>query len=238
MSEEVRGLNEALVQARQISLASAFREQMTKDQSFKTPNTYRTNFYKDVTALASKVSSLAFPVFVRMTVYFEVLDSESPDQYIFKDMKKLEEAAKRLCQFVDPKGLLDRAKGPRRPLIVFAFDEAHNLIDIPSKFGLVCNLFYELNLVLQQIHKHPIFSLFVSTAGRVSLLPASPPYLSDLSNRVRDPYHYSFDPISEVSFDGVAYPALENHATLGRVVEIDWIAHLGRPLCVCSSYPF
>lgn len=237
MSEEVRGLNEALVQARQISLASAFREQMTQDQSFKTPNTYRTNFYKDVTALASKVGSLAFLVFMRMTVYFEVLDSESPDRYIFRDMKKLEEAAERLCRFVDPQGLMDRAKGPRRPLIVFAFDEAHILIDGPSNFGLVCNLFDELNLILQQIHNHPIFSLFVSTAGRV-LLPASPPYLSDLSNRVRDPYHYSFDPISEVNFDDVAYPALENHATLDRVVEIDWIAHLGRPLYVCSSYPF
>jgi hypothetical protein len=106
MSEEVRGLNESSVKARQMSLASAFRMQMTEGQSFKIPNTYRTNFFRDITALANKVSFIAFPIFVtrRMTVYFKIL--KSPDLYAFKDEKRLEEAAEGLCRFVDPKGLL------------------------------------------------------------------------------------------------------------------------------------
>ena len=62
MTEEVRGLNESLVEARQMSLASAFRKQMTEGQSFKNPNAYRTNFYRDITDLANKVSFLAFRV--------------------------------------------------------------------------------------------------------------------------------------------------------------------------------
>ena len=99
-----------------------------------------------------------------MTVYFEVL--ESPDRYISRDQKRLKQAAERLCRFIDPQRLLDRAKGPRRPLIIFAFDEAHTLTDNPSCLEPVRNLFFELHHVLQQIHKRPIFSLFLSTAGR------------------------------------------------------------------------
>jgi len=58
-----------------------------------------------------------------------------------------------------------------------------------------------------------------------------------MSNRVRDFNYCPFDPISEISFDGIAYPALENCATLDQVVKIGWIAHFGRPLYVYSSYP-
>ncbi len=69
MSEEVRELIESSVEARQISLASAFREEMSTGQPSKNPNAYRTNFYKDVIASANKVIFLAFPVVVKMTVY-------------------------------------------------------------------------------------------------------------------------------------------------------------------------
>jgi len=150
----------------------------------------------------------------------------------------LEEAAEKLCRFVDPLGLLDRAKGPRRPLVVLSFDEAHLLTDNAEDLDSGPNLFFELHQVLQQIHKHPIFSLFLSTAGRFNLLSGCPQIQSDLSNRVRDPNHCPFDTISEISFDDLAYPAKKDRVTLGRVVEIDWIAHLGRPLYVYSSHPF
>ena len=236
MSEEERGLNESSVEARQMSLASAFRDQMTEGQSFQIPNTYRKNFHSDVTGLANKVSFLACPIFVRITVYFKVL--ESPDQYISRDNQRLKEAAERLCRFVDPQGLLDMAKGPRRPLIVFAFDEAHTLTDNPSNASDhigVRNLFFELHRVLQQIHKYPIFSLFLSTAGRFNLLPASSMFQSGLSNRNRDPNYCPFAPISEVGFDSVAYPAEENFVTLDQVVTFGCIAHFGRPLYVYSK---
>jgi hypothetical protein len=236
MSEEVRGLNESLVEARQMSLASAFRKQMTEGQSFETQNTYRTNFYRDVTDLANKVSFLTF-FFVRMTVYFEIL--KSPDQYISLDNKRLKEAAERLCRFVDPQGLLDRAKGPRRPLIVFAFDEAHILTDNPAVLVRAWKtLFFKLHHILQQIHQHPILSLFLSTAARFNLFSASPMFLSDLSNRIQDPNYCSFDPISETSFDSVAYRAPENRVTLDQVAKFESILHFGRPLYVYSSYPF
>jgi hypothetical protein len=79
----------------------------------------------------------------------------------------------------------------------------------------------------------PIFSLFLSTAGRPNHSPALE-IKADPSTRM-----YNFEgppvhPISEISFDDLAYPAYPNSITLDRVVELDWISHLGRPLYVQS----
>jgi hypothetical protein len=142
----------------------------------------------------------------------------------------VEESGERLCRLVDPHCLLDSAEGPRWPLVVFAFDEAHTLTDNPP--NKEWSLFLELRRVLRRIHKLPIFSLFLSTAGRFNLFfPADPSnWVGDLSLR-------PLDPIPEICFDDVAYPALEDTVTLDQVVHIDWISHLGRPLYARSSYP-
>jgi hypothetical protein len=146
----------------------------------------------------------------------------------------LVDAGERLCRFVDPHHLLDSNNGPRWPLVVFAFDEAHTLTDNPP--GAKWNLFLELRRTLRDIHNLPIFSLFLSTAGRFNLF--SPEISSDPSNRIKDATLRPLDPITEVSFDDVAYRAFEDTVTLDRVVQLDWIAHLGRPLYVHSSNPF
>jgi hypothetical protein len=125
--------------------------------------------------------------------------------------------------------------GPRRPLVVLAFDEADTLTDNPPGQS-TWNLFSELRRVLRQIQHLQIFSLFLSTAGRFDKL--SPDVHSDPSARARELEFRPLDPISEVSFDDIAYPALKDTVTIGRVVEDDWISHLGRPLYVHPSYPF
>jgi hypothetical protein len=57
---------------RQRRLAAAFREHMTKGQTYHTTNSNRTTFYTDVlygcTNMTEQVGFLPFPVFVRMTV--------------------------------------------------------------------------------------------------------------------------------------------------------------------------
>jgi hypothetical protein len=136
---------------------------------------------------------------------------------------------------VDPHSLLDRVEGsPRRPLVVFAFDEAHILTDNPP--DMPWNLFSELRLILRQISEHAIFSLFLSTAGRFHLF--SPETRSDPSNRVRDASSPTLDPITEISFDDIAYAAEPDQVTLKQVVEMDWMCHLGRPLYVQFDYRY
>jgi hypothetical protein len=130
---------------------------------------------------------------------------------------------------------LDSAGGPRRPLVVLAFDEAHTLTDNPpGQAGW--NLYSELRRILQQIDHLPLFSLFLSTSGRFDQF--SPDIHSDPSARARELDNRPLDPISEISFDDVAYPALKGTTTIDRVVEIDWLSHLGRPLYVHRSYRF
>jgi len=138
-----------------------------------------------------------------------------------------EDAGKNLCSFIDEHNLLKSDNGPRRPLVVLAFDEAHILTDEPSAQD-DWNLFSELRRILRQINDLAIFSVFLSTAAHFDKF--SPDIRSDPSARARDPEHRPLSPITEISFDDIAYPALKDTVTMNRVVEIDWISHLGRPL--------
>jgi hypothetical protein len=133
------------------------------------------------------------------------------------DGRGLQKAGESLTQFIDEHALLDSDKGPRRPLVIIAFDEADTLTDNPQEQE-DWNLFTELRRVLRQIKHLQIFSLFISTAGRFDKI-SHPPYA-----------------ISEISFDDLAHPALKDTVTMQKVVEIDWIVHLGRPLYVHPSF--
>ena len=137
------------------------------------------------------------------------------------------DAGGRLCQFIDQCKVLESGTGPRRPLVVLAFDEAHILTDKP-RYQTNWNLFSELRRILRQIKDLPIFSVFLSTAGRFEKF--SPEIRSDPSARTRDPDNRPLSPITEISFDDIAYPASKDTVTMNRVVDIDWISHLGRPL--------
>jgi hypothetical protein len=97
-------------------------------------------------------------------------------------------------------------------------------------------LFSELRRVLREIIDHPIFSLFLSTAGRFHLF--SPEIRSNHSNRITNHELTPLHPISEICFDEIAYPAKEYTVSLDRVVKTDWISHLGRPLYVHFTYSF
>ncbi|KAH9991140.1 hypothetical protein BJV77DRAFT_554959 [Russula vinacea] len=223
MSRNEREVHGSYVRARQAWLAKTFRELMTTGQSFNISNAYRNTFYKDVTDLADE--------YMRNSESVTGKGKGSPSRYRSEN-GVVEEAGELLCRFVDPHGLLDSAQGPRRPLVILAFDEAHSLTDKPLNTSW--NFFLELRRILRQVHNLPIFSLFLSTAGRFHLF--SPEIRSDPSNRARDSSSRPLDPISEISFDDLAYPALNNTVTLDRVSQTDWISHLGRPLYVHSSY--
>jgi len=55
LSRHERDKYASLVRQRQEMLAFAFRDSMTRDQSFKAPNPYRKAFYDEVVEMAEKV---------------------------------------------------------------------------------------------------------------------------------------------------------------------------------------
>ena len=223
---------------------------MTDGQSFKGPNEYRERFYNEVIQLADKVSSRGFPHFGEndnVSKFIEGIQqanepgfSKEPEEfqpYVSKDWEGVEDAAEHLAQFVDPNNLLDRDEGhPRRPLVIFAFDEAHILTDNPPTVNRPdrWTLFSELRRVLRLTSNRAIFSLFLSTAGRFNLF--SPEIRSDPSARIQNSSLTPLDPITEISFDNLAYDAPEGQIMLNRVVGMDWMCHLGRPLYVLFEH--
>ena len=169
--------------------------------------------------------------------------TNSPEEfppYVSKDGDGIENAGKLLAQFVDPHNLLDRhhVGQPRRPLVIVSFDEAHLFTDDPSMTNRATkwNLFSELRRILRQTSDYAIFSLFLSTAGRFNLF--SPEISSDPSLRIKNSTLSTLDPITETSFDDLAYDASEDKIMLSYVVEIDWMCHLGRPLYALFDYHF
>lgn len=219
------------VELRQAKLASAFRDRMTKDQSYQGPNAYRKGFYKNVTQLADEF------MVGSQQISGGPKDTKGPMQlkkiypHVSKDESGIENAGKLLAQFVDPDKLLDRdVEQSRRPLVIFAFDEAHVLTDNPptKSRGTNWNLFSELRRFLRQTSDYAIFPLFLSTASRFNLF--SPEISSDPSRRIQENTLSTLDPITEISFDDLAYHAPEYKIMLEHVVETNWMCHLGRPL--------
>jgi hypothetical protein len=69
LPQEMRDKYVTLAADRQMKLASAFREHMTKGQTYQAPNSYREAFYTEVVNEAKEVNFRSIPVFVRMTVF-------------------------------------------------------------------------------------------------------------------------------------------------------------------------
>ncbi|KAF8260133.1 hypothetical protein EI94DRAFT_1812105 [Lactarius quietus] len=115
------------------------------------------------------------------------------------------QAAEGLVRFLDPTG--------------------HILAHIVAEQG---SLFIDIRSALRIFVELPIFTLFLSTAAKSRLF--SPTTESDLSLQVEKDVLKLLPPISEVAFDNLALPALENTVTLKEVTEDRWLSHLGRPL--------
>jgi hypothetical protein len=154
-------------------------------------------------------------------------ETESGDVSYTTGGKGLRDAGKTLCRLIDKDKVSNSKNGPRRPLVIFSFDEADILTDdLPDEQGW--NLFSDLRRVLRKINRLQIFSLFLSTAGRFHKF--SPDVHHEISTRDKHPNNRPLDPIVEVSFDDIAYSAPMDTVKIDRVVGIDWMSHLGRPL--------
>jgi hypothetical protein len=142
---------------------------------------------------------------------------------------KVLEAGKKLRSFIDERRVLFKASKPkRRLLLVLAFDEAHGLMDVPETRDW--SLYSELRRCMSEIIDLPIFTLFLSTAGKFHLF--SLPRSEDYSTRIVLGDNWVLPPITETGFDQFALNAKEGEITLDRVMEDDWIFRLGRPLYV------
>jgi hypothetical protein len=91
--------------------------------------------------------------------------------------------------------------------------------------------FNELRHVLRSLNRFPIFSLFCSTTGKISLFTPAPGY--DKSKRVLLRQLILIEPFTELPFDALAEKVqLSKKLKLEQVTRDAHIVRLGRPMCV------
>lgn len=130
----------------------------------------------------------------------------------------VQQAGDELINFIFPLKGICKENGLRRPLLILAFDEAHQLAS--GYYYQEPILLSELRRVLSEFNGKPIFGLFLSTVANTF----KPYDIQDLP------------PITETSFDALAYVAEEGVTTLDEVAQARWMAHLGRPLFAFISF--
>ena len=128
------------------------------------------------------------------------------------------QAGEELVNFIFPSNGVCKENGLRRPLVILAFDEAHQLAYCGYRQG--STLLSELRRVLSELNGQPIFDLFLST----------------VANKFKPYDIQDLPPITETSFDTLAYVAEEGVTTLDDVAQDQWMSHLGRPLFASISF--
>ena len=125
-----------------------------------------------------------------------------------------------------------KQEGNRKPILIFAFDEAHVLTK--KKFGCMKSLtmFDELRRALRSIRDLDIFSLFLSTTTIGNISQFGGDTVNDPSSRIQKRKIPLFPPFTDMGFDQFARDTLSKYKplTLGCVSSIDTIISFGRPL--------
>lgn len=136
--------------------------------------------------------------------------------------KGVRRAGEELINFIFPSDGSCEENGLRQPLVILAFDDAHQLAGHPCIGGRDWTVLSQLRLVMAE---QPIFALLISTAADQLRVK---PYggIEDLR------------PFTGTSFDALAYNAEEGVTTLDEVARDEWMVHLGRPMLASPSQLF
>jgi hypothetical protein len=137
-----------------------------------------------------------------------------------------------------PGPIAARAQGKQKaephhsvPLVVLAFDEAHTTTQRRQAAGEEWSIFNELRHALWRLHSLPLFSLFLSTTGKISQFTSA--IEEDLSKRVVEGTLVVIEPYTDLGFDPLAcIIAPDGSWDLERLTEDSQTCSQGRPLYV------
>jgi hypothetical protein len=144
-------------------------------------------------------------------------------------------AAKDLVRSLKP-GLTDEALKNLSPILILAFDEAHQLTNIQGSAKKPWSRFDQLRRNIRKLKPLPIFSLFISTVSKISDFTTSPQ--QDLSMRIGNGALTLLPPFTELGFDQLLKksPIEENTVTIQNAATVQFMCQFGRPLFVIPFY--
>jgi hypothetical protein len=117
------------------------------------------------------------------------------------------------------------------PVVILAFDEAHTLIDFKNVNDSLqpWSAFSQLRRTLRSLNEYRLFSLFLSTTGKMTQFSSAPG--DDSSTRVQIGQLYLIMPFTDLGFDQLAAKiSVDGSLTLEDVAVIGHMVTLGRPL--------
>jgi hypothetical protein len=111
-----------------------------------------------------------------------------------------------------------------------AFDEAHILTTVQNSEQDYFSKFSELRRAIRALKELPIFSLFLSTAGKIQDL--TPTADSDLSRRIQDFELQLLEPYTELGFDQMMKDSrlLDGTISIQDASTARFMSRFGRPL--------
>lgn len=140
----------------------------------------------------------------------------------------LEWTARDLLRFLNPD--IDKSNMKTLPpVVVLAFDESHVLAIEKHQFDTgTFSKFSELRRALRALNVLPIFSVFLSTSGKIQNFTPRPD--EDDSGRVQKSELVLLPPFTELGFDQMASKISDGKVTIEEVSELDFMVRFGRPL--------
>ena len=115
------------------------------------------------------------------------------------------------------------------PTLLLTFDEAHAIAKMNTTNGIQWSQFSALRRALRAIRLFPVWSLFLSTTGKLEQFAPAP--VLDDSNRIVEGRPIILTPFSALGFDLLAevLSSQESYA-LSYVSSLTYKLSLGRPL--------
>lgn len=113
------------------------------------------------------------------------------------------------------------------PVIILAFDEAHTLTNRVVNNSATWSNFSTLRRVLRALHRFSLFSLFLSTTGKISQFTSGKH--EDVSLRIILGLLILIQPFTDLGFDTLAH-AIRLGLDLEEAAADCHMVHLGRPL--------
>ncbi|KAE9389923.1 hypothetical protein BT96DRAFT_1024834 [Gymnopus androsaceus JB14] len=205
--------------------AAWFRERMTEGQTMRSQGAYRVKFYDDVVDHARKI-------------FKELLSREddSPPRKKARaaipendaSIRVVDMARSSISNWDHPENSL---RGDKNPIVYLAFDEAHLLTPPYIDDTKFLSLLSHLQWVLHNCKSLRLFTIFLSTTGKIHLnefvLPKGP---EDSSNRVQSGILRTMPPFCALGWDHCAATFPVDKMKLSYVSSLEYQACLGRPL--------
>jgi hypothetical protein len=117
------------------------------------------------------------------------------------------------------------------PLVILEFDEAHTMITRPTDPKAEWSNFSQLRRALRALKSVSLFSLFLSTTGKMNQFV--PSATQDRSTRIMMRELYLFQPFTDLGFDQFAKKiVLDGGLTIHQITHDDYVARFGRPMYV------